>query len=144
MFLYVNALITFNSRQALISGMGKVTLKFKPTNKVMIKTKFISEATIQKAIQAIKSVGNWFLVAITALSAFFLGYYYPKIKQTIVGEQRSLVAPRTSAQITVSVTDRGELMIMDRGTGKFEIYEESVGLNVFKSYGSKITQNSGK
>ena len=110
----------------------------------MIKTKFISEATIQKITKAVKSVGNWFMIAITALSAFFLGYYYPKIKQTIVGEQRSLVAPRTSAQITVSVTDRGELMVMDRGTGKFEIYEETVGLNVFKAYGSKITQNSGK
>ena len=110
----------------------------------MIKTKFISEATIQKGVKAIKSVGNWFLVAITALSAFFLGYYYPKIKQTIVGEQKALVLPKTSSQITVSVTDRGELMIMDRGTGKFEIYEESVGLNVFKAYGNKITQSSGK
>ena len=89
-------------------------------------------------------MGNWILVGITALSAFFLGYYYPKIKQTIVGEQRSLVVPKTSAQITVSVTDRGELMVMDRGTGKFEIYEESVGLNVFKAYGNKITQSPGK
>jgi hypothetical protein len=35
-------------------------------------------------------------------------------------------------------------MVMDRGTGKFEIYEESVGLNVFKAYGNKITQGSGK
>ena len=110
----------------------------------MIKTKFISEETIQKITKAIKSVGNWFMIAITALSAFFLGYYYPKIKQTIVGEQKSLVLPKTSAQITVSVTDRGELMVMDRGTDKFEIYEESVGLNVFKAYGSKITQSPGK
>ncbi len=110
----------------------------------MIKTKFISQSTIQKATKAIKSVGNWFLVAITALSAFFLGYYYPKIKQTIVGDQKALVVPRTSAQITVSVTDRGELMVMDRGTGKFEIYDETVGLNVFKAYGNKITQSPGK
>jgi hypothetical protein len=110
----------------------------------MIKTKFISEANLQKVTKAIKSVGNWFLVAITALSAFFLGYYYPKIKQTIVGEQKSLIAPKTSSQITVSVTDRGELMVMDRGTGKFEIYEESVGLNIFKAYGTKITQSPGK
>jgi succinate dehydrogenase hydrophobic anchor subunit len=48
----------------------------------MIKTKFISEATIQKVTKAVKSVGNWFLVAITALSAFFLGYYYPKIRKS--------------------------------------------------------------
>lgn len=110
----------------------------------MIKTKFISEANIQKITKAVKSVGNWFLVGITALSAFFLGYYYPKIKQTIVGEQKTLIVPKTSSQITVSVTDRGELMLMDRRTGNFEIYEETVGLNVFKSYGSKITQGSGK
>jgi hypothetical protein len=110
----------------------------------MIKTKFISEETIQKITKAVKSVGNWFMIAITALSAFFLGYYYPKIKQTVVGEQKTLIVPKTSAQITVSVTDRGELMVMDRGTGKFEIYEETVGLNVFKAYGNKITQSSGK
>lgn len=110
----------------------------------MIKTKFISEANIQKATKAIKSVGNWVMIAITALSAFFLGYYYPKIKQTIVGDQKTFVLPKTSNQITVSVTDRGELMIMDRGTGKFEIYEETVGLNVFKAYGNKITQTPVK
>jgi hypothetical protein len=45
-------------------------------------------------------------------------------------------------QTTVSVTDRGELMVMDRSTGKFEVYEEAVGLNVFKAYGSRITQTS--
>jgi hypothetical protein len=73
-----------------------------------------------------------------------LGYYYPKIKQTIVGEQKTFIVPKTSAEITVSVTDRGELMVMDRRTGKFEIYEETVGLNVFKAYGSKITQSPGK
>lgn len=110
----------------------------------MIKPKFISEEAIQKIAKSIKSVGNWFMIAITALSAFFLGYYYPKIKQTIVGEQKTLIVPRTSSQITVSVTDRGELMVMDRSTGKFEIYEENVGLNVFKAYGNRITQTPAK
>ena len=106
--------------------------------------KFINEEILEKITKTLKSAGNWLLIVITASSAFFLGYYYPKIKQTIVGEQKALVLPKTSTQITVSVTDRGELMIMDRGTGKFEIYEESVGLNVFKSYGNRITQSSGK
>ena len=110
----------------------------------MIKTKFISEATIQKITKAVKSVGNWFMIAITALSAFFLGYYYPKIKQTVLGEQKTFITPKTSKEITVSVTDRGELMVMDRSTGKFEIYEEMVGLNVFKAYGNRITQIPAK
>lgn len=110
----------------------------------MIKLKFINEEMIEKASKAIKSLGNWILVFTVALSAFFLGYYYPKIKQTIVGEQRSFIVPKTAGDITVSVTDRGELMVMDRSTGKFEIYEETVGLNVFKAYGSRITQSPAK
>ena len=110
----------------------------------MIKPKFINEEMIQKLSKTMKSLGNWILTITVALSAFFLGYYYPKIKQTIVGEQKTFIVPKTSSEITVSVTDRGELMVMDRRTGKFEIYEETVGLNIFKAYGVRITQNPGK
>jgi hypothetical protein len=110
----------------------------------MIKPKFINEELIQKMTKTMKSLGNWVLVVTVALSAFFLGYYYPKIKQTIVGEQKSFLVPKTSSEITVSVTDRGELMVMDRRTGRFEIYEETVGLNVFKAYGTRITQSPSK
>ena len=110
----------------------------------MIKPKFINDEMIQKLSKSLKSLGNWILTVTVALSAFFLGYYYPKIKQTIVGEQKTFIVPKNSSQITVSVTDRGELMVMDRATGKFEIYDEAVGLNVFKSYGSRITQTHTK
>lgn len=110
----------------------------------MIKPKFINEEMIQKLSKTMKSLGNWVLIVTVALSAFFLGYYYPKIKQTIVGEQKSFIVPKTSNEITVSVTDRGELMVMDRRTGRFEIYEEMVGLNVFKAYGNRITQTPVK
>ncbi len=110
----------------------------------MVKTKYINEETIKNVKNAIKSLGNWTLVLIVALSAFFLGYYYPKIKETIIGEQKTFIVPKSSSEITVSVTDRGELMIMDRTTGKFEIYKENVGLNIFKSYGNRITQTQIK
>lgn len=110
----------------------------------MIKPKFINEEMIQKLTKTMKSLGNWILIVTVALSAFFLGYYYPKIKQTIVGEQKSFIVPKTSNEITISVTDRGELMVMDRRTGRFEIYEETVGLNVFKAYGNRITQIPAK
>jgi len=110
----------------------------------MIKPKFISDEMLEKMAKTLKSLGNWILIAAVSLSAFFLGYYYPKIKQTVLGEQKTFIPPKTSKEITVSVTDRGELMVMDRSTGKFEIYEEMVGLNVFKAYGNRITQIPAK
>ena len=110
----------------------------------MIKPKFISNEMIEKATKTMKSLGSWIMIVTVALSAFFLGYYYPKIKQTIVGDQKAFISPKNSNEITVSVTDRGELMVMDRRTGRFEIYDEAVGLNVFKAYGNRITQTPVK
>ena len=93
-----------------------------------------------KVKTSLKSAANWMLVAATAVSAFLLGYYFPKIKATVSGET-STVNALPPAVISVSVTDRGELLIMDRRTGKFNVYDESIGLNVFKAYGARITQS---
>jgi len=93
-----------------------------------------------KVKTSLKSAVNWILVGATAISAFLLGYYFPKIKSTISGEAASVEALPPTV-ISVSVTDRGELLIMDRRTGKFSVYDESIGLNVFKAYGARITQS---
>ena len=94
-----------------------------------------------KVKTSLKSAVNWMLVVATAIRAFLLGYYFPKIKATVSGET-SAVQSLPPSVITVSVTDRGELLIMDRRTGKFNIYDESIGLNVFKAYGARITNQS--
>ena len=44
----------------------------------------------------------------------------------------------------MSVTDRGELLILDSTTGTFEMYEEPVGMSVFKAYGNVLTSNQPK
>lgn len=93
-----------------------------------------------KVKTSLKSAANWVLIAATAVSAFLLGYYFPKIKSTISGDASSVQALPPTV-ISVSVTDRGELLIMDRRTGKFSVYDESIGLNVFKAYGARITQS---
>lgn len=105
----------------------------------MMKLNFFNEETTQKILKAMKSFGNWIMIAIVGMSAFFLGYYYPKIKQSVLGEKNSHVAPKSSTQTTTSVTDRGELMILDRESGRFELYDESVGHNIFKAYGARIS-----
>lgn len=37
---------------------------------------------------------------------------------------------------SISVTELGELMIIDRATSKIYIYEQTVGMQIFKSYSS--------
>jgi hypothetical protein len=92
-----------------------------------------------KVKTSLKSAVNWMLVVATAISAFLLGYYFPKLKSLVTGEI-SAVEALPPTVVSISVTDRGELLIMDRRTGKFNVYDESIGLNVFKAYGARITQ----
>jgi hypothetical protein len=92
-----------------------------------------------KVKTSLKSAVNWMLIVATAISAFLLGYYFPKLKSLVTGEI-SAVEALPPTVVSISVTDRGELLIMDRRTGKFNVYDESIGLNVFKAYGARITQ----
>ena len=93
-----------------------------------------------------KPIGNWTLFTVSIIAAFCIGYYYPALKTLLSGAeqvQKGIVI-QNSKQCTVSVTDRNELLILDRTTGTFDIYEETVGMAVFKAYGNVVTSNQPK
>ena len=99
---------------------------------------------MEKLKQVLKPVGNWSLFIVSITTAFFVGYYYPTLQKSLNEEPKRFLQPRTHERTSVSVTDRGELLIIDRESGKFDVYEESVGLSVFKAYGTRITSNQPK
>ena len=95
----------------------------------------------------LKPIGNWTLFTVSCLSAFCFGYYYPSLKKLVLEEETKVVKEvvvKDSKQCTISVTDRGELLILDRSTGTFEMYTEPVGMSVFKAYGNVLTSNQPK
>lgn len=99
---------------------------------------------MEKLKQVLKPVGNWSLFIVSITTAFFVGYYYPTLQRSLNDEPKKFIQPKTHERTSVSVTDRGELLIIDRESGKLEVYEESVGLAVFKAYGTRITSNQPK
>ena len=99
---------------------------------------------MEKLKQVLKPVGNWSLFIVSITTAFFVGYYYPTLQKSLNEEPKKFLQPRTHERTSVSVTDRGELLIIDRESGKFDVYEESVGLSVFNAYGTRITSNQPK
>lgn len=86
-----------------------------------------------------KQVGNWTLFSLSCISTFFIGYYYPMIQKTLREEPKKFIESKTLDQCSVSITDRGELLIIDRKCGTFDVYKENVGLTIFKAYGARIT-----
>jgi hypothetical protein len=41
-------------------------------------------------------------------------------------------------ETSVAVNERGELMLIDRKNGTFQIYQDSVGQIIFKMYANKM------
>lgn len=96
---------------------------------------------LKKIKLMVKPFLNWAIFTVSVIASFFIGYYYMSIYNSMHGEnsRSKFIRPKTLDEISVSVTDKGEMLIIDRITGNLNVYDESVGLNVFKLYGSRIT-----
>lgn len=96
----------------------------------------IKKEDIQKFF---KTSGNIVLLTVTGFAAFSMGYYYPKIKASIIQDEIKMGDTKTKETTSTSVTDRGELLILDRNTGRFQIFDEQIGFDIFKAYGQRIS-----
>lgn len=45
--------------------------------------------------------------------------------------------------ISIAVNESNELMLIDRTTGEYQMYSDSIGMAVFKMYSNRIYQNAG-
>lgn len=88
-----------------------------------------------------KSIINWTLIAMICIASYLVGLYMPlfrDVKKSKFSETKKL------GQISIAVTDQGELLIINRVDGTFDVYDEKVGFEIFKVYGTRITNNQPK
>jgi len=45
---------------------------------------------------------------------------------------------KTSKETSVAINERGELMVIDRGSGTYQMFDNQVGQTIFNLYASKI------
>ena len=48
----------------------------------------------------------------------------------------------SSTKVSIAVNEANELMLVDRETGKYQMYSDSVGMSIFKMYSNRIYQNA--
>jgi hypothetical protein len=88
-----------------------------------------------------KKLGNLLIVAIALVAGCFIGYYYSFMMTKADRSQWSNVKPIMTT--SVAINERNELLIIDRKTGLYTIYQDSVGMVIFNLYVNKMyKQNS--
>ena len=72
-----------------------------------------------------------------------LGYILSELYHysTMERDRDSVSSPKitkTIKEVSVAINERNELMIIDRTTGEFEIYQDSIGQSIFNLYATRI------
>lgn len=103
-----------------------------------MKKNLVTPATRLKFKKATSSFMN-FLVIITLVTvSYCIGYYKEDLDNMISNKEQNFSEVHTYANTTVSVTDRNELMIIDRSTQEMHMYEDTVGLLIFNAYSNTL------
>ena len=93
---------------------------------------------IQKVKEALKKFfsGAVFVLSIASgiVLGFWAGYYFRNIE-----EKPDPIKFITKSEVNISMDDGGNLIIIDKNSGKFVIYSDSVSKTIFKLNLKEIT-----
>lgn len=84
-----------------------------------------------------KKLGNLIVLALALVAGFFIGYYYWVMTHK-TNDRDQLQNVKELRTTSVAINERDELLIIDRKTGRYTIYQDSVGVVIFKLYANKI------
>lgn len=87
----------------------------------------------------IKDLGNTVLLIMTIVIGFTIGYYYTTLTNQLA-DKTPIVNVKTMKETSVGVNERHELLIIDRATGDYIIYSDSVGTAIFNVYANRKYQ----
>jgi hypothetical protein len=106
-----------------------------------MKTKEFLNLALNKISGWLKKVGVVAFVAMTLSTGFAIGFYYKIMKENIKDSEWEDI--KKSDQTSVAINERGELLIIDRKTGDYTVFEGEVGQTIFQLYAAKVYYKSG-
>ena len=77
---------------------------------------------------------NVAIVVATLVGGFGLGYYFNELKMKPKAVNETIL----NKEVRIAIDSEDKLIIMDRKTGQYIIYSDSVGSAIFRMYAAKI------
>lgn len=103
--------------------------------------KKINFETVKSFMTALyKKTMNYTMLCLGLIVSFLIGYFYQDLEKMILNKKHNFGEIRTQTTTSISVTDRGELMIIDREEQKIQVFNDTVGLMIFNAYSNRIVK----
>lgn len=106
----------------------------------MEKIKFKDQ--LEKLQNFAKKLGNLLVLIIALFAGGVIGYYYNQFTKN--RDEIHLENVHTMEMTSVALNERNELMIIDRKTGRYSVYEDSVGSAIFAMYANRMYVHANK
>jgi hypothetical protein len=90
----------------------------------------------------VNRIFSYAIVVGALLTGFAIGRYtqdYPP-KETV--QSNPYAKAFSPKEISIAVNDANELMLIERQTGDYVTYSDSIGMTIFKMYTNRIYQNA--
>ena len=96
----------------------------------------------EKAKKFLTTLSKVSVVVIALATGYAGGELHHKYINSV--KAKELQKTRNQAETSVALNERGEVLIIDRQTGSYDLYSDSVGKMIFNLYASKIYFDSKK
>lgn len=96
--------------------------------------------TESKEIKTTQSkLTTYLVIMLSVLGGFTIGYYYNVIDDLKMNQGKASVTEVKKATVNLAIDESNNLLVIDKKTGSYFIYEDSVGMSIFNLYARTIT-----
>ena len=101
----------------------------------------------EKMLKLVKPALNVIITVSIATAGFQLGNMYGSSKKEEVKQINPYAHAFSPKEISIAVNESNELIMIERATGKYIVYSDTIGQTIFGMYANRIHQqvaNAGK
>lgn len=93
----------------------------------------------------LKRIGAVSVILMAIGAGFVVGYYYNTLFKKME-DNNQFKYVRSLTETSVAINEKNQLLIMDRNSGTYKIYEDSVGVVIFNMFANKmfISKHNGE
>lgn len=100
----------------------------------------IQKETMKQAWEKVKNflsaLSKVAIVIIAMATGFAAGNLYHRYTNSL--QAKTMQKARTQAETSIAINERGEIMLIDRKSGMYEVYSDSVGKMIFDLYAGRM------
>jgi len=97
--------------------------------------KNFAQQLAEKVSSLLKRLGTVAVLASAMIAGFCIGYYYETALHQVKGD--AWQEAKTLKTTSIAVNEKEDLLIIDRKTGAYTIYSDSVGRIIFNLYAQR-------